>query len=100
MISTSVAVRPTSVSIASPCPFDMEPVVLTKREYIELQCQVNYWKAQHARSVQREQALTEQLNEALAKNRDLNQRLFGKKTEKNKPRSDKAFIAHLCHDAL
>ena len=59
MIPASVAARPLSASVEHSCPFDMERVVLTKKEHIELRSQVNYWKAQHERSVEREQALTE-----------------------------------------
>ena len=61
-------------------------------DLISMTQQIGYWRSIHQAAVEREQALTEQLKNALAKNRDLNQRVFGKKTEKKTPRSDKAFI--------
>ena len=39
-------------------PFSQQSVVLTKQAYIELTWKANYWQAQHARSVEREAALT------------------------------------------
>lgn len=63
-----------------------------KSDFIAMKQAAGYWRSMHGLAVERADVLTEQLNEALAKNRDLNQRLFGKKTEKSAPRSDKAFI--------
>ena len=39
-------------------PFSQQSVVLAKQAYIERTWQANYWQAQHARSVEREAALT------------------------------------------
>lgn len=57
-------------------------VTLAHEEYIELKWQGQYWKAQHTRAVIREEVLKEQLRQKEAIIRDLNQRLYGKQTEK------------------
>jgi transposase len=64
-------------------PFSQQTVVLTKQAYIELTWQANYWQAQHARSVEREAALTAQVEALEATIRDLTQRLYGAKSEKS-----------------
>src|SRR6266851_14403 len=64
-------------------PFSQQTVVLTKQAYIELTWEANYWRAQHARSVEREAALTAQVASLEATIRDLTQRLYGTKSEKS-----------------
>src|SRR6266571_2244236 len=64
-------------------PFSQQRVMLTKQTYIELTWQANYWQAQHARSVEREAALTAQVASLEATIRDLTQRLYGAKSEKS-----------------
>jgi transposase len=64
-------------------PFSQQRVVLTKQAYIELTWKANYWQAQHARSVEREAALTAQVASLEATIRDLTQRLYGTKSEKS-----------------
>lgn len=94
-------------------PFSNEYVHLTKQEHIQLKADGAFWKAQHARAVkraterekalkegwekeragfaEREEALKRELEQERAKNRDLLQRVYGKKSEKGSaPRSDKA----------
>ena len=66
---------------ATPC--SQQSVVLTKQAYIELTWKANYWQAQHARSVEREAALTAQVASLEATIRDLTQRLYGTKSEKS-----------------
>ena len=68
-----------------PCatPFSQQTVVLTKQDYIEIKWEANYWRAQHARLVQREAALKAQVEALEAQVRDLNQRLYGTKSEKS-----------------
>ena len=61
-------------------PFSQQSVVLTKQAYIELTWKANYWQAQHARSVEREAALTAQVASLEATIRDLTQRLYGTKS--------------------
>jgi transposase len=64
-------------------PFSQQSVVLTKQAYIELTWQANYWQAQHARSVEREAALTAKVASLEATIRDLTPRLYGTKSEKS-----------------
>lgn len=64
-------------------PFTQQRVVLTKQAYIELTWKANYWQAQHARSVEREAALTAKVASLEATIRDLTQRLYGTKSEKS-----------------
>ena len=66
-------------------PFAGEAVVLSKLEHIELKSQLNFYKAQHERALAREAALKQQLAQEQAKVRDLNQRLYGRKSEQTKP---------------
>jgi transposase len=64
-------------------PFDAQKIVtLTQREYVEIKWQASYWKAQHARVIARELELKEKLKQKEAIIRDLNQRLYGKSSEK------------------
>src|SRR5919204_4221743 len=64
-------------------PFSHQTVVLTKQDYIALKWEANYWRAQHARLVQREAALKAQVAALEAQIRDLTQRLYGTKSEKS-----------------
>jgi len=63
-------------------PFSQQSVVLTKQAYIELKWEANYWRAQHARLLEREAALKAEVETLHATIRDLNQRLYGTKSEK------------------
>ena len=67
----------------SATPFSQQRVVLTKQDYIRLKWEANYWRAQHACLVQREAALKAQVDMLEAQVRDLNQRLYGTKSEKS-----------------
>src|SRR5438552_6662912 len=69
------------VSGKNATPFSQQTVVLTKQDYIALKWEGNYWRAQHARLVQREAALKAQVEALEAQLRDLTQRLYGKKSE-------------------
>jgi transposase len=64
----------------SATPFSQQTVVLTKQAYIELTWQANYWRAQHARLLEREAALQAEVAALQATIRDLNQRLYGTKS--------------------
>ena len=64
-------------------PFSQQTVVLTKQAYIELKWEAHYWRAQHARLVEREAALKREVETLQATIRDLNQRLYGTKSEKS-----------------
>jgi len=71
------------VNDKSATPFSQQTMVLTKQDYIELKWEANYWRAQHARSVEREAALTAKVESLEATIRDLTQRLYGTKSEKS-----------------
>lgn len=64
-------------------PFSQQTVVLTKQASIELTWEANYWRAQHARLVEREAALKAAVAALQATIRDLTQRLYGAKSEKS-----------------
>jgi hypothetical protein len=64
-------------------PFSQTTVILSKKEYIQLKWDVNYWRRQHARVVERERALKKEVEHWKAQVRDLKQRLYGKKSEKS-----------------
>lgn len=78
---SSAAYAPVSGENAT--PFSQQSVVLTKQDYIALKWEANYWRAQHTRLVQREAALKAQVEALEAQIRDLNQRLYGTKSEKS-----------------
>src|SRR6266581_1634995 len=63
-------------------PFSQQTVVLTKQAYIELTWQANYWRAQHARLLERETALKATVETLHATIRDLNQRLYLRRQER------------------
>jgi transposase len=66
-------------------PFSRQWVTITKQEHIDLTSRANYWEAQHARvKSQLEEARQDNLLKD-AKIKDLQNRLFGKKSEKNSP---------------
>jgi len=52
-----------------------------RQQVVELRCQANYWQAQHQRAVQREADLTEENQYLRAQIRELERRLFGRKSE-------------------
>jgi len=64
-------------------PFSQQTVVLTKQAYIQLTWEVHYWRRQHARLVEREGALKAEVEALQATIRDLNQRLYGAKSEQS-----------------
>jgi transposase len=89
LVATPEAVPPNGAE--GETPFSRQYVWLTKQEHIELKAQIAFWKAQHARALEREQALQKELEEARAEFRDLRQRLYGRKSEKAAPRDDRTF---------
>jgi len=60
-------------------------IVLLEREYLELKCAVGYWQKMHQKAVLRENALKQIVKEQEGKIRDLQSRLFGKKSETGNP---------------
>ncbi len=67
---------------SKPLPFSQERVTITKQEYIALRQRASYWEAQHARAKKKIAALEQELILKDAKIKDLQGRLFGKKSEK------------------
>ena len=70
-------------------PFAQELISITKVQQIEYIRQIAYWKAMHAREVERSQEKDHQLAQALARIRDLEYRQFGRQSEKKKFKSEK-----------
>jgi len=66
-------------------PFSEQRVKITKQEYIDLTARASYWKAQHARAKSEIDKLRQEAGLKDAKIKDLENRLFGKKSEKNSP---------------
>ncbi|HEX9595817.1 MAG TPA: IS66 family transposase [Anaerolineales bacterium] len=52
-----------------------------QRQLVELRCQANYWRAQHQRAVERAAALAAQVRHLQAEIRELQRRLFARKSE-------------------
>ena len=81
--------QPISISECAPVngqsatPFSPQIVVLTKQDYLRRKWEANYWRAQHACLGQREAALKAHVEMREAQVRDLNQRLYGPKSEKS-----------------
>ena len=87
---------------AGAAPFDRELITISRREYIELQCQARQYQSLHARALKRIQtmrtrqgqivnalkarqaALRTELEQARAQLRGLRQQAFGTKSEHTK----------------
>jgi transposase len=59
------------------------------REVGELRCEVGYWKSRHADAVKRIEQLKEELDQSRGQTRALQDKLFGRKSEKS-ARSDRS----------
>jgi transposase len=71
-------------------PFAQATVTITQQGYIELRQRARYWEAQHARAKSQLEALKQEIILKDAKIKELQNRLFGRKSEKNTPlRSEK-----------
>jgi transposase len=100
--------QPPPISKAKQTPFAMVLVTLTKQEHIQLVSDARYWKSDHQRSLSRmqqieaahqldiersslrEAGLRGELEVAQAKIRDLQKRLFGRKSEHRTHAADAA----------
>ncbi len=81
--NTSNELQPLPGATVEPAtPFSQEWVTITREEYIELTSQANYWKAQHAKIKQKCAELEDACQYKDAKIKDLQKRVFGKKSEK------------------
>ena len=56
-------------------------IVILEKEYLELKCAAGYWQKMHQKAVLRENELKQVIKEQDGKIRDLQGRLFGKKSE-------------------
>ena len=75
-----------SLDEGQPCPFAQEWITITKQEHIDLNSRANYWEAQHSRvKAQLEEARQEMIRKD-AQIKDLQNRFFGKKSEKISPK--------------
>ena len=63
-------------------PFSQQLVTITKAEHIDLIHRAKYWEAQHAQLKKKCARLEEENQRKDARIRDLNNRVFGKKSEK------------------
>ena len=82
--SAFLSVSPPLTEQCDDLPFAREAVVLSKLDYVELRSQCNFYKTQHERALVREAELKLQLAQEQAKVRDLNQRLYGRKSEQTR----------------
>jgi transposase len=79
-IMTPLSQKPRSGSTRP--PYSQQWVQLTKEAYIDLTCQVHYWRAQYELATKREAALQATIAAQQATIRALTQRLYGTKSEK------------------
>ena len=64
--------------------FSQQRVTLSKQEHVELIHQINYWKAQHAQAKQKIEQLQQHNLYQAGRIKDLQNRVFGKSSEKSK----------------
>lgn len=57
-----------------------------RRENFDLRKEAGYWKAMHARAVERERKLEAEVEQLRGENRALQDQLFGRRSEKNPPK--------------
>ena len=74
----------TSVSCAN-CPAVQRLERALEKMWAEFRCEVGYWKSRHADAVKRNAQLTEELHQAQGQIRSLQDKLFGRKSEKSAP---------------
>ena len=87
---TSTLSSTDSVESEARCtPFSAQTVTINKAEYIQLKWAAHYWKVRFEHSSTRIGELEKELGTAQARIRDLEQRLYGKKSEKS-TQQDKA----------
>ena len=72
-------------------PFSQQQVTITKAEHFDFLYRANYWEALHAQLKQKCARLEEEIQHKDARIRDLNNRVFGKKSEEqNTEKSEKS----------
>ena len=83
MPTSSISSELLSSALVSPDEiFASNLVTIPRKEFIRLRWDGNYWKAQHQRACEREAVLKEELAKKEALIKDLQHRLFDKKSEK------------------
>ena len=60
-----------------------EQILISEKEYLELKCEIGYWRGMHKKAIIREEILKQTIKEQEGQIRDLKHRVFGKKSEKN-----------------
>ena len=80
--TTDHSLLQSNVDIDSRNPFSQQQVTITKAEHIDLIQRAKYWEALHAQLKQKCARLEEESQRKDARIRDLNNRAFGKKSEK------------------
>lgn len=63
-----------------------QEVVDLRRENFDLRKEVGYWKSMHARAVERERKLETEVEQLRGENRKLQDQLFGRRSEKDRPK--------------
>jgi transposase len=69
-------------------PFAHTFISITRQEYIQLKREIHYYKELHQRGLESKKELEQEVERQKAKVRDLNHRLYGKKTEKSTTKAD------------
>ena len=77
-----------SILQSQDAPFSAEYILISRQEKIQLTADINRYKELHQRAALKVKALEEALKLEQATVRDLTHRLYGKKTEKSKSKSD------------
>ncbi len=57
-------------------------ILISEKEYLELKCEMAYWRAMHNKAITREEIQKQTIKEQEGQIRDLRHRVFGKKSEK------------------
>ncbi len=65
-----------------------EQILISEKEYLELQWEVGYFRSLHNRAIIREEILKQTIKEQEGQIRDLRHRVFGKKSEKQSSSKD------------
>ena len=74
----------TSVSCAN-CPAVQRLERALEKLWAEFRCEVSYWKSRHADAVKHIEQLKEELDQSRGQTRALQDKLFGRKSEKSAP---------------
>ncbi|NOX34353.1 MAG: IS66 family transposase [Deltaproteobacteria bacterium] len=63
-------------------PIGSPQIIISEKEYLVFKCEVGYWQRMHQKALRREEGLKKVIKKQEGQIRDLRNRLFGKKTEK------------------